>query len=227
MAQHGGKGDRVPADVWQKDDRTGEWLLKVGKSAYRISDPAVPPSAGRWRRQRAHRQREQVHLARPWAKEMQPAATPKGSRVRPSLVLPKEQARLARVEVARGLQTRDNIKAAVLARKGGLSMSLSPQDPGWCARCPTAAGTMASAPSNTSKMLEGVRMAYTAWAVAQPGAGACHTSWPMGAFQEWILWMFPKGRLPELVCPRTLSLAHLKGLAHRPGKGANDIRPSN
>ena len=50
----------------------------------------------------------------PWAKEMQPAATPKGSRVRPSLVLPKEQARLARVEVARGLQTRDNIKAAVL-----------------------------------------------------------------------------------------------------------------
>ena len=63
MAQHGGRGDRVPADVWQKDDRTGEWLLKVGKSAYRISDPAVPPSAGRWRRQRAHRQREQVHLA--------------------------------------------------------------------------------------------------------------------------------------------------------------------
>ena len=63
MAQHGGKGDRVPADVWQKDDRTGEWLLKVGKSAYRISDPAVPPSPGRWRRQRAHRQREQVHLA--------------------------------------------------------------------------------------------------------------------------------------------------------------------
>ena len=46
-----------------------------------------------------------------WAKERQPMATPKGSLVRPFLVAPRVQARLARVEVARGPLTRDTIKA--------------------------------------------------------------------------------------------------------------------
>ena len=62
MAQHGGKGSKVPAEVWQQDSTTGKWFLKIGKSAFRVAEPAPPPGPGRWRRQRAHRQREQAHL---------------------------------------------------------------------------------------------------------------------------------------------------------------------
>ena len=56
MAAH---GDRVPANVWQQDTTSGEWLLKIGKGSYKLSDPDPPPvpAAARWRKQRAHQRK--------------------------------------------------------------------------------------------------------------------------------------------------------------------------
>ena len=76
MAAH---GDRVPANVWQQDTTSGEWLLKIGKGSYKLSDPDPPPvpAAARWRKQRAHQRK--VVYAQGGGKGEQPAGSAKGS----------------------------------------------------------------------------------------------------------------------------------------------------
>ena len=75
MAAH---GDRVPANVWQQDTTSGEWLLKIGKGSYKLFDPDPPPvpAAARWRKQRAHQRK--VVYAQGGGKGEQPAGSAKG-----------------------------------------------------------------------------------------------------------------------------------------------------